>query len=243
MIFLKAKNPTTLWLNLGDAFFRYRGIIDCEIAKRRFISKMNILEIEEWSLNWTGKAILDLVGYSKRGSKLKTLRNTYIDEQRFTLLKKIVQNIIKDKSKGYFVTGMNFTMQVVKKGKGGCLSSFHVIRGMDGEWEINIHAKTAEIPRKFAADMVMVANMIRELNLPVKKVKVVFMLTSMYFSIISLRVYVKLLGLKKKDFRGLPIMEPRNYQKNAWQAIEEFAKTLGKGPVWKKLNLERGEWK
>ena len=247
MIHLTVKTPTDLWLSLGQLFFeRYNHryflpkLIDTEIAKRRFISLSNFLVVEGWSTKWTGEALYDVVGYSRKGSKMRDLRKKYVFEDELKKMKEVIRLYLKkSKGKGYFATGMNFNMQVTKKG--GCLSSFHVIK-LDKSWEIVIHGKVAEIPRKFTADMVMISNIIRELELPTETVKVTYMFSTLYFSIISLRAYVAMLGLKKKDFHGLPITDPRNYQVGGWTAIEKYAKTLKRKPAWKDLNLKTGKW-
>lgn len=239
MIVLTCKTPTDLWLELGRLFFHPQKsgfAIDHCIANRRFISIENLLTVEDWSSQWTGGALFDLVGYSGRGHKMNELRKTYVIENDWQKMKEFVS--LNHKTE-FFSIGMNFNMKLNKKG--GCLSSFHIIKSRD-TWDIMIHGKIAEIPRKFMADLVLVSNLIRELTLPTDHIRVEFMFSAMYFSIISLRAYVKVLGLKKKDFRVLPIMDPRNYQRNAWTAIENYAKKL-KAPAWKDLNLETGEWK
>lgn len=239
MIRLNCKNPTELWLELGVLFFnakRAEWVIDQSIANRRFISIGNWLTVDYWPIGWTGEALFHVVGYSRSGSKLTTLRKTYLNLDKWT---EMINFVSMNHKTEFFSIGMNFDMKLNKRG--GCLSSFHIIKSRTA-WDIMIHGKIAEIPRKFMADLVMVGALIRELNLPVKHVRVNFMFSAMYFSIISLRAYVKVLGIKKKEFRGLPIMDPRNYQMNAWTAIESYAKKL-KAPAWRDLNLETGEWK
>lgn len=240
---LTVLKPTSLWIALGKTFFgkEYNTLPITNLAGRRYIVNPGILTVRYWNSSWTGKALMDLVGYSSKGTKLKKLRETYIDDDKLFELK----GVLKEKRKDPFLSiGMNFNMKV--EGKGGCLSSFHIIKD-EKDWIVTVHAKIAEIPKKFAADMVIFSELLRYLDL--EEVELRMFYSCMYWSIVGLRAYVSVLGKKNMDYHGLPIEEPRNYQVGTQEGIAKCKKQLvkyyGKKAVLTgivKFINERGEW-
>ena len=85
MIDLWTTNPTELWIELGKLFYsrEREKYIDEDRGGRRFVSIKNTLTVASWPKEWTGQALFYLVGYSARGTKMNTLRKTYVDEVRF----------------------------------------------------------------------------------------------------------------------------------------------------------------
>jgi len=245
MLELSVSNPTELWIALGRVFFGpcFEEHIEYKLGDRRFVSTSNHFIISQWPENWEGKALFELVGYSPNGYKMDTLRRTYVDEERWMMFKDVVA---KTKRKGFSAQGMNFKMTIERKG--GCLSSLHLVRNR-GENLLFVHGKIAEIPRKFVADLLLVQNLISELKLGT--VRVHFMYSVVYYSIVSLRAYLPVLGKNSMYLHGLPIFEPRNYQASIIKAIEQknkelirkYGKERTEEGLWKKIDGETGNWK
>jgi len=234
MLEVRVLNPNALWFELGRIFFsnKYYSMPMQNWAGRRFIVHPAILNVQRWNSEWTGGALMDLVGYSSKGTKMKHLWETYVNKRKLVELKKTLH----EKEEQPFISiGMNFNMNT--SGKGGCLSSFHVLKDKD-RWVVTIHAKIAEIPKKFAADMVLFSQLLWYLNLEIKEVEVRIFYSSMYWSIVGLRAYIPALGRKNMDYHGLPIEEPRNYQVGTQEAIAECRKRLIK--VYGKKRVKRG---
>lgn len=220
MITMTVQSPEQLWVALGAIFFnkkRPTTVIDYSIASRRFFSFNNVLTVTEWPKYWENPLLYDIVGYSERGSKMNTLRQTYLNEEAWKGFKAALDEYgVKERRVGIKTFGVNFNLKPM--GKGGCLSSFHLIQH-DQEIDIVVHLKVAELPRKFAADLVFIGQLISELDLIQGEYKVTFMLSTLYFSIIGLRAYVPILGRKFMNYQGLPIEDPRNYQVGVQEGI------------------------
>jgi hypothetical protein len=223
MINMTVESPEQLWVALGVAFFKPKGpsITDYEIAKRRFFSFNNVLTVNNWPKHWNNPLLFDIVGYSSTGTKMNILRNTYLNRDNWGDLHGALEEFKDMDSIKTF--GMNFNLK--PQGKGGCLASFHVMK-YDGQVDIVVHMKVAEIPRKFVGDLIFIGQLIEELDLPQESYRVTFMLSSLYFSIIGLRAYVPIIGRNSMDYRGLPIEEPRNYQVSVQQMIGKATRKL-----------------
>lgn len=230
MIDIEANTPTELWAELGLLFFskEFENIIDIRLGDRRFVSLTSNFLVKKWSQEWTGKALFSIVGYSPKGYKRHKLWATYINPNALSALKSVIQ---ERGDQAFMAAGMNFNMNTV--GKGGCLSSLHIIKNKK-EWLIVLQGKIAEIPRKFVADMILVAELIKYLDIP-KPPLVKFMYSAVYFSIVGLRAYVPVLGQGHLDFHDLPILGKRNYQVGTQKSIKKYQKFLeqryGKG-IW-----------
>lgn len=244
---LYAQTPTHLWLELGRKFFSkdHAGIIDQHLGDRRHVSIGNVMTIKEWPKEWKGDALFELVGYSPKGYKMNVLRETYVNEEKWEEFKCLVKEL--GTKKGFSSIGMTFNMSLQRKG--GCLSSMHLVRNR-GTNIIFLHGKIAEVPRKFTGDLLLVRDLLSELQLWPMEVR--FMYSIVYFSIIGLRSYVPVLGLKNVNMNGLPIMDPRNYQASIIEVINQKRKELeerytkqmvNKEGVWKEIDLMKGTWK
>ena len=247
MIRIKAQNPTALWIKLGETFFSptWRDQIDLKLGDRRFVSIDNRLVITEWPAEWTGKDLFASVGYSSKGTKMKKLRETYVDEEQLTSLRCTLRSW--KYSDCFRSIGMNFKMK--QRGKGGCLSSFHLVR-TKANWEVFVHAKICEVPRKFLGDMLLIKGIVDSLNgigderfegEPVISYpfKVTFHLSTLYYSIVGLRAYIPFLGKENMDFHDLPIDKPRNYQASIIEAINQQKEIVEEN----ELDYQTGEWK
>lgn len=232
MINMTVDSPEQLWVALGAAFFQKKRpefIIDYAIASRRFFSFNNTLVVKEWPKGWDNPELFDIVGYSDVGTKMKSLTNTYLNRDKWDEFRGSLEDYnINTRTSGIKTFGVNFNLK--PQGKGGCLSSFHLIQH-DKEIDIIVHLKVAELPRKFLADLRFISYLITNLDLPQESYKVTFMLSSLYFSIIGLRAYIPILGKKTMDMQGLPIDEHRNYQVGVQEGIyaarERFFKRYG----------------
>jgi len=193
--------------------------------------------VQEWPNCWSGRALMDLVGYSPKGYKMDLLRKTYVDEARWDCFKTVVNN----SDKGFNAQGMNFKMSIERKG--GCLSSLHLIRHRNKNI-LFIHGKIAEIPRKFVADLLLINELLQELSLWPMEVR--FMYSTVYFSIVGLRAYLPVLGEDNVQLHGLPIDTPRNYQVGIIEAINNVGKRFTpkerREGIWNKVNQKTGEW-
>ena len=183
MINLSVQRPTDLWLSLGKTALdkkSRKSIIDLDM-RTRLISCQNRLEIREWDpQKWTGEGLFHTVGYERTVSnKMTRLINTYIDQPSWSELKK---EFLVSKRKAYSSLGMNFKMK--PRGKGGCLSSFHLIT-VNRKLTVIVTSKIAEVPKKFLADLKLVNWMLNQLGLG--KVPVVFNISIIFFSMITMR--------------------------------------------------------
>lgn len=241
MLNLWAPTPTSLWVELGKIFFSKdrEKSIDYVLGDRRFVSIVNTFTIAQWPKDWTGGALFHLVGYSPEGSKMTILRKTYLDEERFAKFKEKVKDT---KKKGYSAIGMQFNMSFEKKG--GCLSSMHLVRNR-GENTLFIHGKVAEVPRKFMADLKLVKDILHELD--IWPMKVVFMYSSVFFSIVTLRAYIPVFSDSVLKYtKGIAIIEKRNYHAGIIERLTSIRKELlRKDPegCLKTIEDRTGEWK
>lgn len=242
MINIYCNTPTELLLQLGGLFFSKKdNPVNVYVGDRRFVSSVNTFNILSWPKEWTGKALFELVGYSDSGTKMTTLRKTYVDEDKLKELKERLKT-----SKGFEILGMPFKMTMERKG--GCLNGLHILRS-GKDVTLFVHGKIAEIPRKFMADLLLVRDLIKELGL--KEPKVIFQYSLVYFSIVTLRAYVPIMGYKNiNHHRDLPIMKYRNYQVGTQESLlrirkelcKKYSKDIMDTGVFKYLNYRRGEW-
>lgn len=243
MINVFAQNPTDLFIKLGKLFF-YAGPnpIDIYVGDRRFVSVNNVFRVG-WPKEWTGTGLYKLVGYSDRGSKMDTLRKTYVNEDSLDKLK----YRLKTQHKGFEIIGMQFNMSMEKKG--GCLSSLHILRDKK-DVLLFIHGKIAEIPRKFVADLLLVRDLINELELG--EPSVIFQYSIIYYSIVSLRAYLPILGKDEMEkHMDFPIDKPRDYQVGTQESlmkvrkelIEKYGREVMNKGMLKHIDYQRGELK
>lgn len=241
MLNIWASDPTQLWIELGKIFYSKArdGSIDQNLGNRRFLSIQNTFTVASWPKEWTGGALFHLVGYSPTGSKMNTLRGTYLDEEKF---KKFREKIKEVKKKGYSHVGMQFNMALEKKG--GCLSSAHLMQSKEGTI-LFIHGKVAEIPRKFMADLKLVNDMVHEID--IWPIKVIFMYSTVFFSIVTLRAYIPVFSEEVLKYtKGIPILEKRNYHAGTIARLGQIKKELGKKypeGCLQKIQGQTGEWK
>ena len=252
MIFLETRTPTSAWIELGKIFFDYPGhptfeeSIDYKLGDRRFVSLNNTIVIREWPKEFTGDGLFKAVGYSSKGYKMDKLRKTYVDEDKFQHLIYNCRNITY--SDKFTSMGMNFNMS--EFGKGGCLSSFHTIKTKHG-WEIFVHGKIMEVPRKIVGDLRLIHSLLLELPIREWPVKVTLQLSAMYYSIVGLRSYIPILGKQNMEMHGLPIDEPRNYQASiikqiynlGEELVEEYGQEIIRKGCLKEIDLITGEFK
>lgn len=237
-------DPTDLIMVLGHRFFsKLDNPVNLYLGDRRFVSVVNTLNINRWPEEWTGKALFELVGYSNKGTKMNILRNTYVDEEKLSALKERLKT-----NKGYEILGMPFKMSLERKG--GCLNGLHILRSNKQPTTLFIHGKVAEVPRKFMADLLLVRDLIKELEL--KEPRVVFQYSTIYFSIVTLRAFIPIIGENNIFIhKELPIMDYRNYQVGTQESLikvrkdlcKRFGKEIIKKGIYKYLDYRRGEWK
>lgn len=240
MLNLEVENPTELFLELGRRFCSENKedgpLIDFRVGGRSF-SLTNTLTIKNWDSKWTGMGLFHMVGYARNGYKMKKVRGSYIDEIKFYQFKNELQ--ILDKKMSYFSIGMPLKMKM--RGKGGCLSSIHIVKRLK-TWKVYVHAKVMEVPRKFMGDLILIRDLLKELKILDRPTSVVLMLSTMYFSIVSLRAYKELLNLKRERYRGLILeRDTRKFQRGSVTRINEFRKS--NLTTLSRLNLTTGEWK
>jgi hypothetical protein len=228
MIILSAEHPEGLWFKMGELFFSKDGLnyLDYRVADRRFFSFNNTLVVKDWPKGWDNPYLFHIVGYSASGSKMKTLAQTYLNQETWGEFKAAIEEWgVADRRNGIKTFGVNFNLR--PKGKGGCLCSFHLIQS-GKEISITVHMKVAEFPRKFVGDLRFISYLITSLDLPHEKYKVTFQLSTLYYSIIGLRSYIPVLGTVNMDMHDLPIDEPRHYQEGVIEAIYKSRKALVK---------------
>ncbi len=228
--------PGELWLSLGWRFLKTDHDNFMDIPSK-YISIDNQFTILNWEVKeWKGKDLLKIVGYTDKGSKMSTLRNKYVNEVEFNHMKKIIK---RNMSKSYFAIGMNLNMETTEVG--GCLSSFHIIKNKK-EFEVFVYGKVVAFPKKFTADMVLFGNLIRELNLPVKTLRVNFKISSFYFEPIFMRAFIPIYNLDKETIEKFSLNQTPNFR-TSWKKVEEYAKTITRRPAWENLNTQKGMWK
>ena len=122
MIFMVADNPIQAWYRMCndwiDGIGRLSHMDDSSGVMN--YSNNNHIVITRWNVKnmknlWP--KVFELIGYSDKGNKLRTLRNTYLDVEAFEELKYTFKNRKRDR----FAYGANFNLGVQRKG--GCLSS------------------------------------------------------------------------------------------------------------------------
>ena len=245
MINLTVDNPTSLWISLGDELLRGNLEFDDCSSKTRLISVQNILKVNSWNSDWEGTHLARIVGYEEAGgTKMTSLINAYVDLARLGELKEVLEKNAKAK---YATLGMNFKMKV--KGKGGCLSSFHIIQH-GGSYQVFIYGKVAELPKKFTADMRLITWLLKELDL--NEVPVTIILSTMFFSMVTVRSYETFFGKIDKDKARLPIevhYDFGEYQKPTIRRIRNFKEKLiatygndivERGRIRRHLNWRKG---
>ena len=236
MLNIAVCNPTELWYKLGEEFLlEFNRTVTFNLGGRRFVSLENQL-YTEWPKEWKGDALFELVGYSDRGPKMRIIRESYLDEEKWHEFKWKAGEVRK---KGYSLIGMQFKMKMDTKG--GCLTSFHLLQEKKRNI-VFIHGKVAEVPRKFMADLILVRNMLRELDL--WPMEVYFLYSTMYFSIVTLRNYATVFpkgyfaSTKKLDlfsFRG-------DYRRKAIEESNRLLKKYPNGSASNLINVKTGEW-
>lgn len=235
MLDLYTENPTDLWVSLGKKFFgRHEETVDLDLGGRRFVSIGNILVVSSWPKEWTGGALFELVGYSENGHKMDVLRETYVDPARWKAFK---EKAVQVRKKGYSVIGMQFNMSLERKG--GCLSSCHLMQTRKRN-TLFIHGKVAEIPRKFMADLLLVRDLLKELN--IWPIRVEFLYSTVYFSIITLRSYATVLDPKLIKKVDIDLFRDRNFQPGTVKRLKQINKQYPNGSAIETLNMLRGEW-
>ena len=108
-----------------------------------------------------------------------------------------------------------------------------------------IQGKVAEFPRKFLADLQLVNDLVYELDL--WPVRVIFMYSTVFYSIVTLRAYLSVLSMDVvKHTKGIAVVEERNYHASIIARLVDIRKqVLKKYPegCLKAIENTTGEWK
>lgn len=154
MIQKEFNSPENMWFQLGLTLFDPRGrgsLVDVEDRNWRALSYNNNIRIRGLSPYWENKRLLQLAGYSLGGSKLNTLWNTYVNQQKLEELNNHLTSNKFFKNDKIAQVGMPFNTGI-GEGKGCCLSAIHFVRNKSG-LEIYLQAKILEFPKQVIADI------------------------------------------------------------------------------------------
>lgn len=243
MITMTVESPEQLWCALGGIFLsakRPHGLIDYG-TNQRFFSLHNVLRVTNWPKYWDNHLMHDIVGYmnDSGGTKMTTIRGTYLNEVSWHDFKLALDEV---KSSKIYHIGVNFNM--VPRGKGGCLSSFHICKH-DDEIDIVVHMKIAEVPKKFMADLSFISKLITELDLIQGEYRVTFMLSALYWSMVGLRAYIPIFGKDNLETHGLDLEAPIGIQQptqaKMYRARNRFLKQFGEQIMDKGLSSQPWE--
>ncbi len=225
--------PGELWLELGWQFLKKDEKDFMDILSKN-LSVENNFTVLNWVIDaWLGKDLLKIVGYTPNGSKMSVLRGKYVDEAEFHTMKELVKDNL---NKSYFAIGMNLKMETAVVG--GCLSSIHIIKVKD-DFQVFVYGKVVAFPKKFTADMVLVGELLRELNLPVPSVMVHFKLSSFYYEPIFMRAFVPVFKVDKEEVVRLKLDQTPNFR-TSWKRVKEYADKMEGSLEWKNINTQSG---
>jgi hypothetical protein len=164
MIVSDDASPWQLWEHLALGLLHHeQGWID-DGSANQWISYHNLFTVQVWPRTFTACGLFEVSGYRPQGSKFATLINHYVDPARLRQLKQEYQRRKKSRD---FAIGMNFTRGV--SGRGACLGGFDIIQHRARPW-VTVYSKIVEFPKRFTADMRLLAWLIRELDIPEPRV-------------------------------------------------------------------------
>lgn len=211
---LSFKDPEHFWVCLGKMGFSAYSW-DHENKNRYFLFARTMV-IEQFPKGWDNITISELTGYRRAGTKMKILVGQYLNLEAWEEFKAAVEEI--KGTSGIKSVGMNFNLK--PRGKGGCLSSFHLIKE-GNNYTFYVHFKIAEFPKKIFADLRMISYLITALDLPPKEYKVVFMFSALSWLVLTFNTFIPIFGHKNYPYKEFPVLEAGGFRLGTRNKIKD----------------------